>query len=311
MSKSILITGGAGFLGSRICRRLLSSSGYDRIAVFSRDWHKHQVLRDELGNDSRMRWFLGDIADLERLRMAMDGVDDVIHAACIKDIESCQNNPDECFRVNMQGTRETIRAAIDSGVKRYLFVSSDKAAAASTFYGISKACGEALVIAANVYSPAGTKFSGVRYGNVLGSSSSAAPKFAQLARDGKNIPITHPKMSRFWIDPDGAVDFVLRGLSEMVGGEIFVPQLPASLVVDLATAISPESPIDYVGIRINEKMHELMVTDVESRRTKDVGWSLRIEPVSHPWNTNLSYPPGSPVPWDWTYSSASATRRRN
>jgi UDP-N-acetylglucosamine 4,6-dehydratase len=306
--KSILITGGAGFLGSLICKRLLASTEYDRIIVYSRDWHKHHKLRHELNNDSRMRWFVGDICDKDRLLMAMRGVDDVIHAACIKDILTCGYNPFECKRVNIDGTQSAIEAAIQVGVDKFLFVSTDKAAAAEVVYGSSKAFSEGMTISSNAYSPTGTKFSCVRYGNVLGSSSSAAPLFAQLALEGKAIPITHERMSRFWISPEDAVTFVLNGLREMVGGEIFVPKLPASLVVDLARAVAPNAAIEIVGIRGNEKMHELMVTETESRTTKDVGWSMRIEPSFHPWNTELSYPGGTPVPWGFQYSSASAPR---
>ena len=306
--KSILITGGAGFLGSRICKRLLTTDEYDRIIVFSRDWHKHHALRQELNNDPRMRWFVGDICDRERLMRAMDGVDEVIHAACIKDLSVCQYNPFECLRVNCEGTRTVIEAAIDSGVKKVLFVSSDKAADSAVVYGNSKALGEGLTIAANAYSPNGTKLSCVRYGNVFASSSSAVPLFEKLRDEGKSIPITHPRMSRFWITPEGAVDFVLKALDEMVGGEIFVPHLPSSLILDLAEAVAPNSIIEFVGIRAGEKMHELMVTETESRRTKDLGWAMRIEPGFHPWDADLKYPGGSEIPEGVPYSSASANR---
>jgi UDP-N-acetylglucosamine 4,6-dehydratase len=306
---SLFVSGGTGFIGSLICKRLANTDEYQRIVVFSRDWHKQEELRETLGNNPKFRWFIGDILDKDRLKRALHRIDHVLHTAANKSLVDSQYSPREAALLNnCVGTQNMIDASIDCGVKKMLFISSDKAANPSSAYGASKNLGEHLTVAGNSYSPDGTKFSVARYGNVLKSSGSVGLVFERQKVSGV-ITITDPAMTRFWITPDAAVDFVLRCLREMVGGEIFIPKLPASRVVDLAKAIAPEAEIRITGIRPGEKLSEIMITTTESYRTKELeGDIFRIEPTFKFWDTHTAYAGGSPVPQDWTYSSASATR---
>jgi len=309
MANSLLITGMTGFIGSLLARRLYNDPAYDRIVCFSRDWHKQEDLRNELGNNPKFRWFIGDILDKQRLLRAMNGIDFVLHTASNKSIVDNFYSPREAALLNnCIGTQNVVDAAIDSGVKKVLFISSDKSVASSSAYGASKCLGEYLVIAGNSYSPHGTRLSASRYGNVLKSSGSCALVF-EKQRVGGVITITDPTMTRFWITANDACVFVLKCLDEMLGGEVFVPKLPASLVIDLAKAIAPDARVEIIGIRPSEKIHELMLSDAESWRTKELDWNAyRIEPAIKFWESAVGYPGGSPVPQGWSYSSASATR---
>jgi UDP-N-acetylglucosamine 4,6-dehydratase len=304
---SILLVGGSGFIGSHISRYLLDNPEYDRVVILSRDWHKQLALRKSLGNPDKFRWFIGDIRDKDRLTRAFNGIDVIVHAGAIKDQVSSAYNPRETMLTNVVGTQNVIDAAIDCGVKKVLFISSDKGTAPISCYGHSKAMGESLIVAANTYSPNGTRFASCRYGNVVNSASSVLPIFRQQRETG-TLSITDPRSTRFWITPEQAVLLIFKSLAEMLGGEVFVPKLPASLIIDLATAVAPEAKIDIIGLRVAEKIHEIMVNNVEAGRTQDVGWGYRIEPEFKFWDSTVAYPSGSPVPWDWTYSSASATR---
>jgi UDP-N-acetylglucosamine 4,6-dehydratase len=307
MTSSLLIVGGSGYIGSHISRYLLDNPRYSRIVILSRDWHKQLALKTELGNSDKFRWFIGDIRDKDRLVRAFNGIDDIIIAASIKDQLSAAYNPRETMLTNVVGTQNAIDAAIDCGIKKVLFISSDKGTAPISCYGHSKAMGESLIVAANTYSPGGTKFSACRYGNVMGSSSSVLPIFIHQRATGV-LKVTHPKATRFWITPEQAVALIFKSLDEMKGGEVFVPKLPASRIVDLAQAVAPDAKFEFVPRNVSEKTHEIMVNEVESNRTKDVGWGFRIEPEFKFWDSVTSYPGGSPVPQGWTYSSASATR---
>lgn len=303
---SIIILGGSGFIGSHISRYLLENKSYDRVVIFSRDWHKQLALKTELGNPEKFRWFIGDIRDKDRLARAFNGIDEVVIASAIKDQVSSAYNPRETMLTNIQGTQNIIEAAIDCDVKKVLFISSDKSCSPISSYGHSKAMGESLIVAANTYSPDGAKFASARYGNVWNSSSSVVPIFKQQKPSGV-LSLTHPKATRFWISPEQAIALIFKCLEVMQGGEVFVPKLPASLIVDLATAIAPEADVRVTGLRVAEKVHEEMVNEVESYRTQDVGWGYRISPEFKFWDKS-PYPAGSPVPQGWTYSSASATR---
>lgn len=303
---NIIILGGSGFIGSHISRYLLNNPKYDRVVVFSRDWHKQLALKTELGNPEKFRWFIGDIRDKDRLARAFAGIDEIVIASAIKDQVSSAYNPRETMLTNILGTQNIIEAAIDCNVKKVLFISSDKSCSPISSYGHSKAMGESLIVAANTYSPNGTKFASARYGNVAFSSSSVIPIFMQQKETGV-ITITHPKSTRFLITPEQAVALIFKSLDEMRGGEVFVPKLPATMVVDIAEAVAPGVETRIIGLRVAEKISEIMVNEVESYRTHDLGWGYRIAPEFKFWDQS-PYPAGSPVPQGWSYSSASALR---
>lgn len=303
---SLIIVGGTGFIGTELALRLENDPRYDRIAIFSRDWHKHELLKSKLANKSKFRWFIGDVRDKDRLMRAFNGIDDVIHAAALKDLPTGFYSPREVLVNNCDATQNVIDAAIDSGVSKMLFISSDKAVEASSVYGASKCMGEHLVTSANSYSPTGTRFSSVRYGNVWRSHGSVVPVF-EKQKASNILTVTDELSTRFWIKADAAVNLILKALGEMIGGEIFIPKLSASRVIDLARAIAPEAEIKLIGIRPTEKRHEVMITPTESRHTRELEWAFRVEPALKFWS-NAPYVGGSSVPLDWTYSSASATR---
>ena len=263
----MLITGGTGSLGRMLVKRLLGTDA-QRVIVYSRDELK-QYEMSQIFKDERIRYFIGDVRDRDRLRMAFDGVDTVIHAAALKQVPACEYNPFEAVKTNILGAQNVIEAALEKGVRKVMGVSTDKACAPTNAYGKSKAMAEALFVAGNSYAGSkATRFSVVRYGNVVGSRGSVIPFFKGLAHTGK-IPITDKRMSRFWITLGDAVKFVLECVERMDGGEIFVPKLPSMLVVDLAEAICPGCEQQIVGIRPGEKIHEVLLTADEARRTID------------------------------------------
>lgn len=305
----VAITGITGSLGTALSKELLLKKyGLARLVGISRKWQDQEKLSAELGNDPRLRLFIGDVRDVDRLRMALVGVDYVIHAAAIKSLPACQYNPVEAIATNIIGTENVLQASLDCGVRKVAVISSDKASQAGiNIYGVTKAAAENLAVAYNSYSANHkTRYSAFRYGNVWGSSGSVVPLFISQ-RDSGKLTLTHPKMSRFWIKMEDAVAFILRGVEAMVGGEIFVPHLSSSRIIQLARAIAPEAEIEIIGIRSGEKLHETMIVPEEAYRTKDVGWAYRIEPQFKFWDSESGYMGGSSVPIDWTYSSASAT----
>jgi UDP-N-acetylglucosamine 4,6-dehydratase len=265
---SVLITGATGSLGNALIDYLLSETKVRRIAVFSRDELKQHQMRMFFNDDSRLRWFLGDIRDLERLKRAFHDVDYVFHAAALKQVDTGEYNPMEFIKTNVLGSQNVIDAAIESGVKRVVALSTDKASSPINLYGATKLTADKLFIAANNYSyKYGTTFSVVRYGNVMGSRGSVIPFFKSLAQEGKDLPITDLRMTRFWISLDEAVRFVIHSLETMTGGELFVPRIPSMRIVDLAIAVSPNSQLTEVGMRPGEKLHEEMISGDDSRRT--------------------------------------------
>ena len=265
---SLLITGGTGSLGKALISRLLHSTKVSRIVIFSRDELKQQQLKASFDNDSRLRWFLGDIRDLQRLERAFHGVDFVIHAAALKQVDTGEYNPMEFIKTNVLGSQNVIEAAINCGVKKVVALSTDKASSPINLYGATKLTADKLFIAANNYSHSyGTSYSVVRYGNVMGSRGSVIPYFKKLVDLGKPIPITDLNMTRFWISIEEAVDFVLESLIISQGGELYVPRIPSMKIVDLARAIAPQAELVEVGIRPGEKLHEEMISSEDSRRT--------------------------------------------
>ncbi|MCX5742133.1 MAG: UDP-N-acetylglucosamine 4,6-dehydratase (inverting) [Proteobacteria bacterium] len=305
--KSVLITGGTGSFGRAFVDRALTSKAR-KIIVFSRDEQKHYAMERAYG-DRRMRFFVGDIRDRDRLQTALRDVDIVVHAAAMKHVPICEYNPIEAVQTNVNGARNLIEAAMANGVERVLALSTDKAVSPANLYGATKLCMEKLLTAANAY--AGdrvTRFSCVRYGNVMGSAGSVIPLFRSQATKGR-LTITDARMTRFWIEMPEAVALVLRGLELMSGGEIFIPKLPTSDIETLAEAIAPGIPRASVGIRPGEKLHETLISAEESRRTSDLGEFLTIWPEFAFHATLAGVRPGQPLPEGYTYSSDCAEPR--
>ncbi len=307
--KSVLITGGTGSFGNAFIRRILKDyPGINRIIILSRDEYKQFIMSNEpdFQDNPKLRFFVGDVRDKERLYRAFSDVDIVIHAAALKQVPSCEYNPFEAVKTNIIGAQNVIEAAIDRKVKKVIALSTDKACSPINLYGATKLCSDKLFIAGNVYSGSSrTKFSVVRYGNVAGSRGSVIPYFLDLVKAGaKELPITDERMTRFWLELDQAVDMVLQALDVMDGGELFVKKIPSMRVVDLAQAIAPGISLKHVGIRPGEKIHEVMITREDARRTLEFDEFYVIEPVfkMHDDINNLREK-AAPVASDFEYHS--------
>lgn len=255
---SILITGGTGSFGKKLTKTLLEQYDPKKIIIFSRDELKQFEMQQQFNNE-KMRYFLGDVRDKERISQACEGVDFVIHAAALKQVPAAEYNPTECIKTNIGGAENVIRAALANRVKKVIALSTDKAACPVNLYGATKLASDKLFVAANNMAAGKTMFSVVRYGNVVGSRGSVVPFFKQWLKEGnKTLPITDLSMTRFWITLQQGVDFVLTNFSRMQGGEIFVPKIPSVKITDLASAIAPDVPTTVIGIRPGEKLHETM-----------------------------------------------------
>ncbi|MEO6777435.1 MAG: UDP-N-acetylglucosamine 4,6-dehydratase (inverting) [Kofleriaceae bacterium] len=306
--KTVLVTGGTGSFGRAFVDKALTSKA-KKVIVFSRDEQKHYNLERVL-KDKRVRFFVGDIRDRDRLQTALRDVDIVVHAAAMKHVPICEYNPIEAVQTNVNGARNLIEAAMANGVERVIALSTDKAVSPANLYGATKLCMEKLLTAANAYAgDRATRFSLVRYGNVMGSAGSVIPLFRNQIKSGK-LTITDARMTRFWIEMDEAVALVLRGLELMTGGEIFIPKLPTSDIETLAEAVAPGTPRTVVGIRPGEKLHETLISSEEARRTSDMDDLLVVWPeFQFHSNTLQDLRPGKPVPEDFTYSSDRAEPR--
>lgn len=281
---SVLITGGTGSLGKSLVEYFLKETKVRRIVIFSRDELKQQQFRDYLQNDERLRWFIGDIRDLERLKRAFHGVDYVIHAAALKQVDTGEYNPMEFIKTNVLGSQNVIDASIDAGVKRVVALSTDKASSPINLYGATKLTADKLFVAANNYSFSyGTIFSVVRYGNVMGSRGSVIPFFLKVAAQGKPLPITDLRMTRFWISIESAVKFVIESLEIMTGGELYVPKIPSMRIIDLANAVAPGTRLEEIGMKPGEKLHEEMISADDSRRTVMLKNRYVVTPVVAEW----------------------------
>lgn len=262
--KTVLITGGTGSFGRRFCETLLERYSLRKLIILSRDEHKQHDMQQSSAFQDRdeMRYFIGDVRDQDRLRMAMRGVDCVVHTAALKHVPATEYNPFECIRTNIYGAENVISAAIDCGVERVIALSTDKAVNPINIYGASKLASDKLFVAANTLAgDSPTRFSVVRYGNVLGSRGSIVPMIRRLVEEGcESIPLTDDRMTRFWITLDQGIDFVLSSAEIMKGGEIFVPKVPSMTVVDMMEALAPGVPRQVVGIRSGEKLHELLIS---------------------------------------------------
>lgn len=285
---SILITGGTGSFGKEFIRTVLRTYRPRRVIVYSRDeWKQSEMQSDPDFQDSSVRFFLGDVRDKERLRLAMREVDYVIHAAALKQVPAAEYNPNEFIKTNVNGATNIVEAAISSNVKRVVALSTDKAVNPVNLYGATKLCSDKVFIAANSYAGAGgTTFSVVRYGNVVGSRGSVIPLFQKQRESGK-ITITNPEMTRFLITLKQGVDFVLKSLDSMVGGELFVPKIPACTVENLANVLAPNAQKDVIGLRPGEKMHEILIPVDEARNVLEFEDFFIIKPVQAFWGNKI------------------------
>lgn len=286
---SVLITGGTGSFGRKFTQSLLARGKPRRLIVFSRDELKQYEMRtDGLSHEAHpaIRYFLGDVRDRDRLEMAMRDVDVVVHAAALKQVPTAEYNPFECIHTNVLGAENVVQAAIRANVKRVIALSTDKAANPINLYGASKLASDKTFVAGNNLSGrSGTRFSVVRYGNVIGSRGSVVPLYRELIRKGAdNLPITDPRMTRFFITLQQGVDFVLSCLGMMRGGEIFVPKIPSVRITDLADAMAPGLAHRTIGIRPGEKLHEVMITEDDARTTLELDDRYVIEPAFHWWS---------------------------
>ena len=299
---SVLITGGTGSLGKSLVEYLLKETKVRRIAIFSRDELKQQHLRIQFQDDSRLRWFLGDVRDLDRLKRAFHGVDYVIHAAALKQVDTGEYNPMEFVKTNVLGSQNVIDASIEAGVRRVVALSTDKASSPINLYGATKLTADKLFVAANNYSIAyGTTFSVVRYGNVMGSRGSVIPFFQDIAAQGNPLPITDLRMTRFWISIESAVKFVIDSLEMMSGGELYVPKIPSMKIIDLARAVMPDAKLVEIGMRPGEKLHEEMISADDSRRTIILENRYVVTPVVAEWG--YEPPNGRTMPEGQAYRS--------
>lgn len=312
-NKCVLITGGTGSFGRACVAELLRTHNPRRLVIFSRDELKQSEMQSEL-TDKRLRFFIGDVRDLSRLKAAMKGVDFVIHAAALKQVPAAEYNPMECIKTNVNGAENVIQAALENEVEKVVALSTDKAANPINLYGATKLCSDKLFVAANnIASGHKTRFSVVRYGNVIGSRGSVVPVFKKMIENGvTELPITHPDMTRFWITLQQGVQFVLNSFLRMQGGEIFVPKIPSMRIVEMAKALAPNLPMKFVGIRPGEKLHEIMCPVDDSHLTLEFDDHFVIQPAiqfnaPHDFSTNAVGQVGKPVPEGFAYSSENNT----
>jgi UDP-N-acetylglucosamine 4,6-dehydratase len=306
----VLVTGGTGSFGKRLVATLLQRAKCRRIVVFSRDELKQSEMQGDLSaaKHPSLRFFLGDVRDRERVHRALTGVTHVVHAAALKQVPAAEYNPFEAIKTNVLGAQNVIEESIDRGVRRVVALSTDKAANPINLYGATKLCSDKLFTAGNSYVGSGpTRFAVVRYGNVVGSRGSVIPFFLKVRSTGV-LPITDPRMTRFWITLQQGVDFVLDGLLHMRGGEIFVPKIPSMRVIDLARALAPECRTEVVGIRPGEKLHEVLLPEDDARASVDLGDRYAIlpsfgSPDAAAWRTQ-----GKALPDGFRYGSETNDR---
>lgn len=292
---SILITGGTGSFGKAFVDKVLREHNVKRLVVYSRDELK-QFEMEQKYNAPNLRYFIGDVRDEKRLNRAFQGIDVVIHAAALKQVVAAEYNPIECIMTNVMGAENIINAAMNAGVKKVLALSTDKAVNPINLYGATKLCSDKLFIAANNMSGyGGCKYAAVRYGNVIGSRGSVVPVFEKQKASGA-VTITDPRMTRFWLTIEQGVDFVIKSLGMMNGGEVFVPKIPSMRIVDLATAVAPQCEQNVIGIRPGEKLHEVLIPADEARQTYEYDDFYVITPAMHMWNAEFKVSYGDALP---------------
>lgn len=283
-NKTVLVTGGTGSFGKKFIRMMLDEYQPAKLIVYSRDELKQHEMRSNGFDHPSLRYFIGDVRDLPRLRRAMQGVHIVVHAAALKQVPACEYNPMEAVKTNILGSSNVADAAIDAKVEKVLALSTDKAVTPVNLYGATKLTAEKLIVASNAYAgDMQTRLSCVRYGNVVGSRGSVVPIFIRQREHGNKLTITDDRMTRFWLSLDQGVRFVISNLERMHGGEVFVPKIPSTKIVDLARVIAPQAEIEMVGIRPGEKLHEMMISRDESRSTVELEDRFVVEPTGHLW----------------------------
>ncbi len=300
----ILVTGGTGSFGKKFAQIVLEEMKPSKLIIYSRDEYKQFEMKQQSAKYDNIRFFLGDVRDKERLLRALVGVEFVIHAAALKQVPAMEYNPTEGVKTNIIGAMNVIEACLDRKVKKVIALSTDKACNPINLYGATKLCSDKLFVAGNSYSGVkGTKFSIVRYGNVVGSRGSAVPLFLQKKHEGV-LPITDKEMTRFWITTEQAVRFVIMAFGKMNGGEIFVPKIPSMNIMDLAQAIAPECKTKIIGIRPGEKLHEIMISDDDTKNTKELEDCYVIFPLFLWWDDS-NHKNGKSVPAGFRYTSDS------
>lgn len=302
--KSILVTGATGSFGKRFVKYALENHNPARLVAFSRDELKQFEMQQKI-RSPKLQYALGDVRDRDRLYHVLAGIDFVVHAAAMKQVPASEYNPMEAIKTNIIGAQNLISAAIDQGVQRVIALSTDKAANPANLYGATKLCADKLFVAANALSePRCTRFSIVRYGNVIGSRGSVIPFFMQKRAAGI-LPITDPRMTRFWITLDRSVQFVIDSIDRMRGGEIFVPKIPSMNIMDVAKVVAPECRTEIIGIRPGEKLHEVMITPDDAWHTVEFDDRYVIQPAADWWNRAdfLAQAGGRPVEEGFVYSS--------
>lgn len=299
----VLITGGTGSFGKKFVQILLEEYHPAKLIIFSRDELKQHEMRMGGFDLPNLRYFIGDVRDALRLRRAMHGVDIVVHAAALKQVPACEYNPMEAIKTNILGSSNVIEAAIDSGVKKVLALSTDKAVNPVNLYGATKLAAEKLFVQSNAYAAGTTtRFSCVRYGNVVGSRGSVVPMFIKQRQSGR-LTITDERMTRFWISLEEGVRFVIRCVELMHGGEVFVPKTPSMYIIDLARAIAPEAELDIIGIRPGEKLHEMLIHEDEARSTIELDDMFVVQPTAALWFGHEWENLGKTLPEGYRYAS--------
>ena len=302
--ESVLVTGGTGSFGKQFVEIMLNEMHPRKLIIFSRDELKQHEMRAAGLDGPNVRYFIGDVRDQQRLERAFAGVTVVVHTAALKQVPACEYNPFEAIQTNINGGKNVIDAAINQGVRRIMALSTDKAVSPVNLYGATKLCAEKMFVQANAYAGAQeTRFSCVRYGNVMGSRGSVVPLFIEQRKRGK-ITITDPRMTRFWITLDQGVRFVIRCLEQMHGGEIFIPKIPSMKLVDMALAVAPDCEIECIGIRPGEKLHEVLLSEDESRNACETEDMFVIQPP-HSWWRKANWENARPLSDGFRYASDS------
>ena len=307
-NKVVLITGGTGSFGRAFVKAMVEDYHPAKLIIFSRDELKQHEMRESGLNHPTLRYFIGDVRDLLRLRRAMHGVHVAVHAAALKQVPACEYNPVEAILTNIMGGRNVVEAALDMGVERVMAISTDKAVNPVNLYGATKLAAEKLLVQSNAYAGGtGTRFACVRYGNVLGSRGSVVPLFLNQRKTGV-ITITDERMTRFWLTLEQGVRFTIRCIEQMQGGEVFVPKIPSMKVTDLAQALAPECRVEHIGIRPGEKLHEVLVSEDEARNTVEMEDMFVVQPSESLWFGRSWEGKGSHLPEGYTYTSNNNTR---